>query len=125
MKSQTLLLAFFFILCIGFLAGLLIPVEYLPLDNRQDKQHHIVIFALLTLATRVCLPVRGWLAFVFVTVLAGLAELSQLLVEYRSTNWLDMQANLQGIAIATTAILLFDALERWKRHRKRKVTAID
>ena len=105
----------FLLLCALLMLSLLIPVEYLPVSSRYDKEHHMLIFASLTLAARFCLPIPSLFSVIAMTLFAALTELSQFLVNYRSANWLDMQANLLGILIATLIILSLEVLKKWKK----------
>lgn len=93
----------------AFSVAMLIPVEYLPIDTRNDKIHHGILFVIMTWLFYGCLRINLFLLAGLMLAIAGLSELSQLLSPYRSSNWLDLRADAVGIcfAIAILGIMLW------------------
>ncbi len=91
------------------------PFEDLPSAPGSDKLHHIISYAALAFPVALRKP-RLWLFMIlFFLIYSGLIELVQLLVN-RYGEWLDMVANITGLACG---ILLAEMAQQWvKRNRK-------
>jgi VanZ family protein len=95
-----------------FLVLLVIPTEYLHIDTRQDKSHHMLVFLALTLMAWFSLRIPLVALVVLLLSFAGISELSQYWIPYRSSNWLDMLANAQGIAAGLALIAIIILLKK-------------
>ena len=83
----------------------------------EDKVHHAVGFAALTVTLRIASPRRHILGVVVVALAIGLAiELGQLLHPHRSASAADMLANAIGVAAGAAASIMGRA---WLRARER------
>jgi VanZ family protein len=97
-------------LALCFLVLLVIPTEYLHIDSRQDKSHHMLVFLTLTLLAWFSIRIHFLALISLLITFAGLSELSQYWIPYRSSNWLDMLANIKGIGaglVVISIIILF------------------
>ena len=84
-----------------------IPPMLMPFPTSEDKNTHVLMFTLLTLITRICFNI-GWGRLLSLLVaIAAISEWIQIWVPYRNCNIQDFQANLVGIALGTSMILLF------------------
>lgn len=97
---------------------MLIPVEYLPVNTRNDKYHHGIMFFTLTLITYGCLRVSVVGVAWMIGLLAFASESSQFLTSYRSANWLDLRADFLGIGIALAILLLLTLGKKFKNKAK-------
>lgn len=104
-------------LAITFLVLLVIPTEYLHIDSRQDKSHHLLVFLTLTLLAWYSLRVHLLALVSLLIFFAGLSELSQYWIPYRSSNWLDMLANVQGIGAGLVVISTIMLLKKLRTKR--------
>lgn len=103
-----------------FFIALLVPVEYIPLDTRYDKQQHAIFFCGITLLFYACLRIRLWVLVLAMMTVAIVSELSQMLAPKRSSNWQDLQADFIGIGAAAVLIVLCVFVMRFKSRRKPK-----
>lgn len=104
-------------LALTFLVLLVIPTEYLHIDSRQDKSHHMLVFFTLTLLAWFSLHMHLVALIALLLSFAGLSELSQYWIPYRSSNWLDMLANAKGIAAAVTLIAIIILIKKLRAKR--------
>ena len=83
-----------------------IPSYFMPLPITQDKFLHTLMFAVLTLVSRVCCPWSFRRLIIVLVAMAALSECAQALLPHRSCNLADFQANIIGIAIGCGIIVL-------------------
>lgn len=87
-----------------------IPSYFMPFPLTQDKDTHVLMFALLTLITKLCLTMSARRLIIVLVVMAIASEYAQALLPYRSCNFEDFQANLLGIAIGYAVIVSCTAI---------------
>lgn len=115
MIKNRFVFKFLLVLIAALSFATLAPPNYIPFDTTHDKPIHAAIFFIVTLLGYLCFRIHILVLASGVTVLAVLSELSQRLSPYRSSNWLDLKADMAGIAMALFLLLAFIVFKRWRR----------
>ena len=97
-----------YVLVFLLLVGSLLPDLPGPGLKHADKLAHVLMYAsAMFWFSGIFRPEKWWKIFAALAALGGLLELVQGFSATRSADWLDMLANLAGLAVALAAAWLF------------------
>ncbi|SPA40324.1 conserved hypothetical protein [Cupriavidus taiwanensis] len=85
--------------------SLMPPTQPLPTTG-WDKANHALGFALLGLLGARAYAARGWLLWLGLVAYGGVIELLQGQTGYREADWLDLLADMVGVAAAMALVWL-------------------